>query len=79
MALNFNELSTTAPVPTKEEVNKKADKPATFTTDNLAKFDAQGNPVDSGMSRDGNGNLDATEFTFTPNRSPTTTLRPLEL
>ena len=66
MALNFNELSTTAPVPTKEEVNKKADKPATFTTDNLAKFDAQGNPVDSGRSRDGNGNLDATEFTFTP-------------
>jgi hypothetical protein len=27
---------------------EKADKPATFTTGNLAKFDANGNPVDSG-------------------------------
>jgi predicted cupin superfamily sugar epimerase len=27
---------------------EKADKPATFTTGNLAKFDAQGNPTDSG-------------------------------
>ena len=27
---------------------EKADKPATFTTGNIAKFDAQGNPIDSG-------------------------------
>ena len=29
---------------------EKADKPATFTTGNLAKFDANGNPTDSGKS-----------------------------
>lgn len=30
---------------------EKADKPATFTTGNLAKFDAQGNPTDSGVAK----------------------------
>ena len=31
---------------------EKADKPATFTIGNLAKLDAQGNPTDSGLSKD---------------------------
>lgn len=32
----------------KDELSTKADKPATFTAGNLAKFDANGNPTDSG-------------------------------
>ena len=33
------------------EIGGKADKPVTFTTDNLAALDAQGNPTDSGIPK----------------------------
>ena len=41
---------------------EKADKPATFTIGNLAKFDAQGNPTDSGLSKDDVESLFFTQY-----------------
>lgn len=35
----------------KYEVENKADKPTTFTAGNLAEFDSNGNPVDSGVTK----------------------------
>lgn len=53
MAINFNELSTTAPVPTKDEVDNKIDKlSGTVPIGNLLKIADDGGVEDSGKSLD---------------------------
>ena len=46
----------------------KVDCVSPATDGDIAALDANGNLKLSGMNRDGNGNLDATEFTFTPSQ-----------
>ena len=51
MATNFNDLSTTAPVPTKDEVDNKIDKLTGFyPVGNLLKIANDGGVEDSGKS-----------------------------
>ena len=53
MATNFNNLSTTAPIPTKEEVDNKIDKLLGFVpVGNLLKIANDGGVEDSGKSLD---------------------------
>lgn len=61
---------------TVQEVNEvasnletKADKPATFTTGNLAEFDVDGNPVDSGVKASDKLDSEAAAPTFSTSPS----------